>query len=178
MTEERVRELESVGFEWGTSKTGLASSWSVRFQQMCEFKEQFGHCVVPHQYTANPELGKWVSTQRSHYKLYQEGKPRPHMVLSNDSSRQGSQVPSELRMVEKFGRVGFAVATRPKPLLFWILSSLLSDRTQGEVLTRISERTETEPEGWWCTNLHKYCIYTRVETFGHVPMRVSEQGTS
>ena len=34
-----------------------------------------GHCAMPQHYSANPRLGQWVSKQRSHYKLYQEGKP-------------------------------------------------------------------------------------------------------
>jgi hypothetical protein len=75
MTAEHIRALHGIGFDWGTSKTAVASIWSVRFQQLCEFKEQFGHCLVPQQHAANPKLGQWVHTQRSHYKLYQEGKP-------------------------------------------------------------------------------------------------------
>jgi hypothetical protein len=71
MTAERIRELESIGFDWGSSQT----DWSVRFQQLCEFNAQFGHCLVPYQYSANPKLGKWVNTQRGCYRLYQEGKP-------------------------------------------------------------------------------------------------------
>jgi hypothetical protein len=71
MTAEQIRELESIGFDWGTNN----ASWSVRFQQLCEFKAQFGHYLVPRQYAATPALGRWVSTQRSHYRLYQEGKP-------------------------------------------------------------------------------------------------------
>jgi hypothetical protein len=77
MTDERIRELESIGFEWGASKTGLASIWSVRFQEICEFKAQFGHCLVTQRYAANPKLGLWVSTQRRNYRLHQEGKPSP-----------------------------------------------------------------------------------------------------
>jgi hypothetical protein len=73
MTAEHSRELESIGFDWGTSQT----DWSVRFQQMREFKVQFGHCLVPQQYAANPKLGVWVNTQRSKYRLYQEGKSSP-----------------------------------------------------------------------------------------------------
>jgi hypothetical protein len=30
---------------------------------------------VPVQYKANPQLGRWVNTQRKYYKLYQEGLP-------------------------------------------------------------------------------------------------------
>jgi hypothetical protein len=82
MTEERIRELESIGFDWRTTKgrttkTDLASIWSARFQQLREYKVQSGHCLVPYQYSANPKLGKWVSTQRSSYRLSQEGKPSP-----------------------------------------------------------------------------------------------------
>ena len=71
MTVDRIRELESVGFKWGAPGT----TWNARFQQLCEFKAQVGHCRVPIKYSANRNLGKWVSTQRSTYKLYQEGKP-------------------------------------------------------------------------------------------------------
>jgi hypothetical protein len=71
MAEERIRELESVGFEWGTS----ASIWCLQFQELREFTAQFGHCLVPQHYAANPKLGLWVNTQRSNYRLYQGGKP-------------------------------------------------------------------------------------------------------
>ena len=80
MTDERIRELESIGFDWGTSKT----DWSVRFQQLCEYKVHFGNCLVPRQYTANPTLGRWITTQRRNYKLYQEGKPSP---MTDERSR-------------------------------------------------------------------------------------------
>jgi hypothetical protein len=73
LTAERIRELESIGFDWGSSQT----DWSVRFQQLCEFKAQFGHCLVSRQYAVNPKLGQWVNTQRRCYRLYQEGKPSP-----------------------------------------------------------------------------------------------------
>ena len=75
MTEERIREFESMGFEWATRKTDLASIWNERVEQLCEYKVQFGHCVVPVKYPVNPKLGKWVSKQRQNYKVYWEGKP-------------------------------------------------------------------------------------------------------
>jgi hypothetical protein len=77
MTEERIRALDGIGFAGVTRKTDLASIWRARFQQLCEFKAQFGHCLVPQQYAVNPKLGKWVSNQRSTYRLHQEGKPSP-----------------------------------------------------------------------------------------------------
>ena len=81
MTEESIRELESIGFDWGTTKT----DWSTRFQQLCEFKVQFGNCLVPRQYTANPKLGTWVMTQRRNHKLQKEGKQSP---ITEESIRE------------------------------------------------------------------------------------------
>ena len=75
MTAEHIRELDRVGFHLGASKIGLTSAWSERFAQLLEFKVQFGHCLVPQRYAANPKLGQWVATQRSNCRKYQEGKP-------------------------------------------------------------------------------------------------------
>ena len=71
MTAERIRAFQSVGFEMETT----ATVWNKSFQQLCEFKEQFGHYLVPRRYSANPKLGMWVSHQRRSYTLHQEGKP-------------------------------------------------------------------------------------------------------
>ena len=73
MTAEHIRALNGIGFDGGTSQT----DWSVRFQQLCEYKAKFGVCLVPKEYSANPQLGWWVLKQRYFYKLYQEGKPSP-----------------------------------------------------------------------------------------------------
>jgi hypothetical protein len=70
MTVEHIRALDGIGFVWGTHTT----DWNVRFQQLCEFKEEFSDCLVPQQYSTNPKLGRWVSMQRNNYKLYQEEK--------------------------------------------------------------------------------------------------------
>ena len=73
MTEERIQDLESLGFEWETIK----GVWRIQCLQLCKFKVEFGHCLVPINYYANPKLGQWVATQRSFCKLYQEDKPSP-----------------------------------------------------------------------------------------------------
>ena len=77
MTAERVRALDGIGFDWGKSKTDFASMWRLQFQQLCEFKAQFGHCSVPQRYAAIPKLGKWVHQQRHNCRSYQDGKPSP-----------------------------------------------------------------------------------------------------
>ena len=71
MTPERVQALQYVGFVWDAN----AAVWNECFEQLLEFKAQFGHCLVPQQYSANSKLGRWVANQRYTYKLYQEGTP-------------------------------------------------------------------------------------------------------
>jgi hypothetical protein len=75
MTAERLRAFDGVGFSRGRSKADFSSIWSVRLQQMREFKVEFGHCFVPLKYLVNPKLGPWVLVQRRNCRLYQEGKP-------------------------------------------------------------------------------------------------------
>jgi hypothetical protein len=74
MTAEHIRIHNGVGFEWEICKIDFSSIWKEQFQQLCEFKAQFGHYLVPIRYSTNPKLGKWVKTQRHDYKLHQEGK--------------------------------------------------------------------------------------------------------
>jgi hypothetical protein len=77
MKAEHIRALDGIGFDWGTKRADSASNWNERFEQLREYKLQFGHCIVPQQYSANPKLGRWVSRQRNTYKLYHEGKSSP-----------------------------------------------------------------------------------------------------
>jgi hypothetical protein len=51
-----------------------AEQWTVKFAGLLEFKEQKGHCCVPHTYGENPALARWVKRQRYQYKLKIESK--------------------------------------------------------------------------------------------------------
>lgn len=51
-----------------------AEQWSEKFQELCDFKKNKGHCCVPHTFTENPALARWVKRQRYQYKLKNEGK--------------------------------------------------------------------------------------------------------
>jgi hypothetical protein len=49
--------------------------WAERYKELCQYRHQNGHCVVPNTYQeANPLLARWVKRQRYQYKLLQEGK--------------------------------------------------------------------------------------------------------
>jgi hypothetical protein len=47
--------------------------WTDNLKDLKRFKDQFGHCLVPHTFPANPHLARWVKRQRRQYKLLQEG---------------------------------------------------------------------------------------------------------
>jgi len=72
LTDARIVELESIGFEWQLVDKG--GTCKKRIQELNEFRENNGHCRVPHNYAPNPSLAKWVSNQRTFYKHKQEGK--------------------------------------------------------------------------------------------------------
>jgi hypothetical protein len=103
MTMERIRELESAGFEWEPND----HTWNARFDQLCEYMEQFGDCLVPLKYSTNPKLGMWVSTQRYTYRLYKEGKPSP-MTMERIRELQSLQFefePHDLAWNERFDQL-------------------------------------------------------------------------
>jgi hypothetical protein len=77
MTIFRIRELESLGFEWDCS----SAAWEERLNELVDYRKIHGHCNVPSSYSENSALAKWVPTQRKQYKLHLEGKASP-MTLS------------------------------------------------------------------------------------------------
>ena len=69
-TEERIRLLEEIGFDWDPWE----SAWMERYHELVEYAKCHGNCIVPRNYPENPELGRWVNTQRRLYKQFQEGR--------------------------------------------------------------------------------------------------------
>lgn len=85
LTQQRIDLLNDLGFTWAVrSRDTLGESWSQRLLELQEYKKQHGDCLVPVRYQPNPELGVWVGTQRTQYRLYmkakEESKPTPIMT--------------------------------------------------------------------------------------------------
>jgi hypothetical protein len=74
-------------------------SWEARFEELCQYKEKYGHCVVPQQY---PILGQWVKRQRREYTYIQDGTPSLRNSLSEER-------------IAKLKDVGFVFLTRKRP---------------------------------------------------------------
>ena len=83
--EERIAQLEAVGFSWvvrgGRAKEKVDPSekekplsWNERFEQLKAYKDANGDCLVPHNYPPNPKLGVWAANQRTMRRLYVQAK--------------------------------------------------------------------------------------------------------
>ena len=65
-----------------SSADGTAADvWLLRFQQLCEYRRQYGHCCVSHSFRENPALSQWVKRQRYQYKLKKAGQ---HSSLTDE----------------------------------------------------------------------------------------------
>ena len=65
LSQERITQLESIGFNWGTRKKNKDKPWEERFNELVVFKEKNGNCNVPR---SQGVLGNWVHDQRQFYK--------------------------------------------------------------------------------------------------------------
>jgi hypothetical protein len=70
MTPLRIKALESLGFEWGS----LRVAWEDRLSELADYRKSHGHCNVPQQCSENTQLAWWVSSQRTQFRLHEEGK--------------------------------------------------------------------------------------------------------
>ncbi|CAJ1945913.1 unnamed protein product [Cylindrotheca closterium] len=50
------------------------AQWQEQFEALLKYKQQFGHCNVPHTYEHDLALSRWVKRQRCQYKLKLDGK--------------------------------------------------------------------------------------------------------
>jgi len=50
------------------------AQWNVRFGELIEYKQKHGNCLVSTHDKSNKQLGKWVSHQRTQYRLLRQGK--------------------------------------------------------------------------------------------------------
>lgn len=72
LDETKISALESIGFTWAKLKG--TTLWEQRYQELCRYRQEHGHCSVPTKYKIDATLGRWVSTQRKQYKDMKENK--------------------------------------------------------------------------------------------------------
>jgi hypothetical protein len=58
-----------------------ADKWHERFHDLLKYRDEHGHCLVPHNWQDNRQLAQWVKRQRYQFKLKSEGK---HSTLTEN----------------------------------------------------------------------------------------------
>ena len=66
MTPHRVKILNYIGFVWDGGRRN-DKGWMRMFEELMEYKEKHGDCLVPSRYEGNLKLGRWVFSQRRGY---------------------------------------------------------------------------------------------------------------
>mmetsp|Transcript_18216 Transcript_18216/g.26076 ORF Transcript_18216/g.26076 Transcript_18216/m.26076 type:complete len:182 (+) Transcript_18216:161-706(+) len=71
MTAERVDMLNSLGFTWSVRE----DNWHEMLEDLKEYRDRHGDCLVPQRYAPNPALGHWVHAQRADKRMLSGEKP-------------------------------------------------------------------------------------------------------
>ena len=58
-----------------SGKPHQSEQWFEKYQELCEFQKEHGHCNVPPRYNNDSSLWRWVKRQRYQHKLKRDGKP-------------------------------------------------------------------------------------------------------
>ena len=64
LSKERRERLEAIGLDFDP----YTNLWEIMFTALCEYREEYGNCIVPRYYSQNLALGNWVKRQRMNYK--------------------------------------------------------------------------------------------------------------
>lgn len=107
MTHERVAQLETLGFAW---RDPNQLPWDQIFEELKSYKEENGDCFVPHKYPPNPQLGTWVTKQRTHYHIFMESKKQ---AAGSNSVPCGSHMTEE--RIARLEALGFAWSGNSNP---------------------------------------------------------------
>ena len=71
LSQNRIERQEKIGFQW--QGIDYDEAFKKRCRKLVAFKEEFGHCNVPHKFANNSSLGYWCSSMRTTYRRMQKG---------------------------------------------------------------------------------------------------------
>ncbi|MBF0179297.1 MAG: helicase associated domain-containing protein [Magnetococcales bacterium] len=64
MPADKLARLQAIGFVWDARE----AAWEERYLALARFRERRNHCLVPAQWSGDPELARWVELQRREYR--------------------------------------------------------------------------------------------------------------
>jgi hypothetical protein len=114
MRQDRIELLDELGFAWKVRGTDnyKTKTWDLQYENLVEFKQTNGHCLVPQGYEKDVYLWNWVCTQR-----------RTH---ANNIMRHDRKVLlDELGFVWKADTLAARASTTDVSCRWWIISRFI-----------------------------------------------------
>jgi hypothetical protein len=74
LSQDQIERLEEIGFKWNIKGKHNKETFEQHFNDLEAFIDEFGHCIVPSKYSADPALGIWCKTMRYDYNQIQPTK--------------------------------------------------------------------------------------------------------
>jgi len=102
LPQDRIEHLEEIGFQWQVLRTACDKTFEKRFRELTSFKEEFGLCNVPVEYSDNPSLKQWCSHMRTAYMKIQKGM-KANSNLSQDRIERLEKIGFQWLVLAEFG---------------------------------------------------------------------------
>lgn len=110
MNENRIAQLEELGFAWNTRPRSDGPLWDQRYKELVAYRNEHGDCLVPRNYPQHQVLANWIANQRTHYRLYMKAQESG----DSDSSEYTFMTPTRIAQLETIGFVWSLRQHRPR----------------------------------------------------------------
>jgi len=77
LSDDRMKLLENIDFEFEPYE----KSWQLRYDELVAYKKEHGDCLVPPRHKENEPLGRWVHSQRTHWKASKLSEDRTKLLV-------------------------------------------------------------------------------------------------
>ena len=146
LTDERVKRLEELGFEWNLKGKRKNDRFEGKFQELLEFKKKHGHLEVSQKNVEERALYQWCSRLRRDYKEW----------IVNKAPLPGRRSGLTEEYVQKLKDIGFRFEIRSKVPFEERIEELREfKRKYGHV--RLTDKTnklkEYESLAKWCSSI-------------------------
>jgi hypothetical protein len=186
LSEEREAKLNSIGFVWiirkGSDRFSVKHvDWNVHFGQLLAYKLAVGDCNVPKRHRPNPQLGRWVQTQRLKSKNQKLTKEHWEQLNSIEFywGKQSCARIARNQQLEKYKRTHHGLCDVPDrccvnnpPHLHKLATAHLYNNGQKEVLETesVAELKTTDNENCWDVHFRELLAYLQIHGNHNVPL--------
>jgi hypothetical protein len=178
LSEEREAKLNSIGFVWNIRRCHARQfsvkqvDWNVRFRELLAYKLAAGDCDVPQNFGPNPQLGRWVRTQRLAKKNLTLTKERWEKLKSTGfvwgKYRSSGCMNTSNQQIQDENKIPHGLCDVPErrsgnnpPHLHKLTTARRLNNRQKEVLEKqsVADLTTSDSENFWDAHFQELLSY-------------------